>query len=384
MLLRQKICPDEELSVQLYCSKCQAVFSQQRSCPQCGNRLIAPSEAHVMPRERIHFVPQDVSTSAAGRVLAGTAVTFGLVMGFREIVAGILAMVGESDQWWLSESAIVTILLVRVFAATGGGLLAAAGRENYIMMGFLSGAVSAAIFFGIQIFEPGAKVTASSVFAAGITILISTGAGAIGGRIWPPRSELPRAALTSKGSSILEKAQDIQQEENAKKIRPNQWIRVCLGVSLTVCGFVGAEGLRTVLVRGGEGIIDLGGTRNVPFSCLEIAAVVAVLGGIAAGASTGAGFRHGVFVGLIAGAITAGIYGLRGPQKLPAAVGILEVLDWSPEKTPPVRTMGSIFGTYFTLGSLGGLFGGILFPPIVNRGNGKRAAHFKDVTPTNT
>ena len=378
-----KIGPDRELIVKLFCSKCQAIFSDKRSCPQCGDRLIEPSEAHVMPRERMNFVPQEVTTSAASRVLAGTAVTFGLIMGFREIVLGLLTMTGESDQWWKSDSALVAILFVRAVAALGGGLLAGAGRDQYVKSGFLSGLLSAAIFFGMHVFEPGGKVTLDAVIAAGMTILFSTVAGLIGGRIWSPRTELPRATLSANGSSILDKAKDLQEESAANKIRPNQWLRVCLGVSITICGFVGAEAVRTLLVRSGDGIIDLGGSRNLPLTCMQIAGVIAILGGIAAGASTGAGFRHGVFAGLLAGAITSGIFGLRGPEKLPAARGVMEVLDWSPEKTPAIRAMGSIFGSYFVIGSISGLFGGLLFPPVINRAKSRQAGNFRDLSGNN-
>ena len=338
-----------------------------RDCPRCRSRLIAPSEVHVVPVEQFAFVPQNVGTSAASRALAGGAVTLGLVMGFREILAGLLPFIGESESWWQTEFAFVVLMVVRAVAALGGGILAGAGRENALKSGLLAGATAAAILLALQMFEPGGKVTAGSVIAAGITLLIAAMAGSIGGRIWPPRTELPKANRTSRGSSILEKAKDLQQQEEAKKIRPTQWVRIVLGVSLTICGFVGAEGLRNVVARTGDGMIDLGGARNVPFSCLQIAGVIAMLGGVATGAGTGAGFRHGVFAGLIAGGIAAGIYGLRGPEKLKVAVGLLEVLDWPPDKTPPVRAVTAIFGAGFVVLSVAGLFGGLLFPPMVVR-----------------
>ena len=358
----------------LFCAKCQATFTARRDCPKCGSRLIAPTEAHAPLADTGPIVPPTVGTSAPGRVAAGAAVAIGLVLGFRDILAGMLPLIGETESWWTTSAALVVLLAAKALGASGGGLLAGAGRPNALVMGSFAGAVAGGAVLAIEAFAPGGKLTAG--LAIGV-VLMAGCAGATGwaaGKIWPPRIELPKAALNHQGSSILAKAKDLQQEDETRKIRPTQWVRVILGISLTVCGFVAADQIRFGLARGGSGLIDLGGTRNIPFACLQIAAMIAVIGGIASGASTGAGFRHGVFAGLIAGGLAAGIFLLRGPEKLPAAAGVAEVLEWSPDKTPPPRLATVIFGAEFLIASVSGLFGGILFPPVVARPKAGKAS----------
>jgi hypothetical protein len=353
--------------------KCQATFSAKRDCPKCGSRLIAPTEAHVLPAEVTPFVPTSAGSSVAGRVAAGACVAVGLVLGFRDILGGMLPLIGETESWWATSLAFAVLLAAKSLAASGGGLLAGAGRTNAAVTGLLAGAVAGAAAAAIEACVPGGKVTFGLVLGAVLMAGCALGSGWVAGRIWPPQTELPKAALNHQGSSILAKAKDLQQEEDAKRIRPTQWVRVLLGVSLTVCGFVAADVIRFGLARGGAGLIDLGGARNVPFACLQIAIMIAVIGGVAAGASTGAGFRHGVFAGLIAGGLVAGIFLLRGPEKLPAAAGVAEVLDWSPDKTPPPRLATVLFGAEFLIASVAGLFGSILFPPVIARPRPGRA-----------
>jgi hypothetical protein len=360
-------CAWAEVIVQLYCVKCQFAISGKMDCPRCGSRLVAPQEAHVLPSERISFVPQATNSSAASRVLAGGAVAFGLAMGLKEVVTGIHSAIGESDEWWSTETAIGVMLSIRALAAVGGGLLAGAGRTNGGLSGMMAGVSAAGILLSIQAFGPNGKVTPESILALAIMSCVALLAGAIGGKVWPPRSELPKATLASRGSSILEKAKDLQEDDEAQKVRPTQWARILLGVSIAICGFVAAESIRTGLVKGSDGLLDLGGSRNLPFTCMEIAGILAFLGGIAAGSSTGIGYRQGIYTGIIAGTLAASLFSMKGPDKFPASAGVMEVLNWSPEKTPKVRAIGTVFGAMFGVCAAGGIFGGLLFPPIVQR-----------------
>ena len=353
--------------MQLYCVKCQFAISGKVDCPRCGSRLVAPQEAHVMPSERISFVPYATNSSAASRVLAGGAVALGLVTGLKELVSGVQSVVGESDEWWGTETALGVSLSIRAVAAVAGGLLAGAGRTSGGLSGMMAGVSAAGLLLSIQAFGPNGKVTPESILALAIMSCVALIAGAIGGKVWPPRSELPKATLASRGSSILEKAKDLQEDDDAQKVRPTQWVRVLLGVSIAICGFVAAESIRTVLVKGSDGALDLGGSRNLPFTCMEIAGIVALLGGMAAGGSTGIGFRQGVYTGIIAGTVAASLFSMKGPDKFPATAGVMEMLNWSPEKTPKVRAIGTVFGAMFVVCAAGAIFGGLLFPPIIPR-----------------
>lgn len=353
--------------MQLYCVKCQFAISGKMDCPRCGSRLVAPQEAHVLPSERISFVPQATNSSAATRVMAGSAVALGLVIGLKEIVSGVNTAIGETDEWWGTETGLGVNLAIRAAAALGGGLLAGAGRTSGGLSGMMAGVTAAGLLLSLQAFGPNGKVTADSILALAIMSCVALIAGAIGGKIWPPRSELPKATLASRGSSILEKAKDLQEEDEAMKVRPTEWIRVLLGVSIAICGFVAAESIRTMLVKGSGGALDLGGSRSLPSTCMQIAGILALLGGMAAGGSTGIGFRQGVFTGILAGALAASLFSMRGPNKFPATAGVMESLNWSPEKTPKVRGIGTVFGAMFVVCAAGGIFGGILFPPLIPR-----------------
>ncbi|MFO0936177.1 MAG: hypothetical protein U0798_06650 [Gemmataceae bacterium] len=353
--------------MQLYCPTCEATFTGKRDCPHCGVRLIAPGQAHVLPTERVLVETENTSISLASRVLAGGIAAVGLSLGCREILAGFLPLFGETDAWLASDYGLVLLFFVRIMSGLLAGVLAGAGHEKSVVGGLMAGCAGAAVLQAIHMFEPGAKLSIGSVVLTLAVVGMAVLSGWISGKIWPSRSELPKATYESNGSSLLEQAHELQQQEEAKKQRPTQWIRIILAISLTVCAFVGAEGVRNFLAKKSDGLIDMGGSRNIPIMCLQIATLGIMLSGVVAGASTGAGFRHGVYTGLIAGGLIAALYIVRGPDLLKPVLGLMEALSWPVDKVPPVRVASAIFGGIFTIHAFSGLFGGMLFPPMSAR-----------------
>jgi hypothetical protein len=298
----------------------------------------------------------------AVRVITGGIVAVGVVSGFRELLVGLV-----SEQWLRGDAAIAAVIAVRILAGAFGGLLAGAGRDNPAPIGLLTGAAASAAWAGIQIYGLKIPLGISDYLGLGVLMLVAAGAAALGCRIWPPKAELPKSKFPARGSSILENAKSIDEER--KKLQPTHWTRVILGVSMTICGFVAAPLVRNYMAEGH--FLDLGGARNVPFACLQIASFFAIIAAILAGAGTGIGLRQGVYTGLIAGGIAGAIYLARGPEKIPAGAGLVEVLGWS-ERSTRQQGAGAVFGGAFVIGSSGGIFGNLLFPPITKRRNKRR------------
>lgn len=339
--------------MQSYCPSCRIPFTGF-TCPACGNR--AASTAILLPNpEPPAVVLPTAPQSAPARVMAGTIVALGMIGGFREFFAGSFG-----DDSVRSEVAIAAAMVVRVLAGGFAGILAGAGREKSAAIGLATGATTAAIWAAIllYIFKQPFRTIDTIGFAV-LTVIASAGA-VLGRRVWPPKAELPKSRQASRGSFSAEPGQP--EESVVKKIRPTHWARIILAVSLTVSVFVASPMIRNWLAQGQ--FLDVGGPRAIPSACVTITFFAMLLSALISGAGTGVGLRQGVYTGLMAGAICGAIFYIHGPQRTPAGLGLIELLNWSVQKVTLQQGAVAVFGSTFLVCTIAGAFASLVFPPL--------------------
>jgi hypothetical protein len=106
--------------------------------------------------------------------------------------------------------------------------------------------------------------------------------------------------------------------------------------------------------------VNTGGPAQAGLVDLQIAAIMAILGAVAAGSGTGAGVRHGILAGGLAG---LGVAVLGTGWTAPVADGLYEALG-SPT-TGGRRGSLALAAAVMLLSTAGGWFGGQIIPPLV-------------------
>lgn len=375
--------------MQLICVTCNAAYAGIKNCPGCGERLVAPQEAHVqgptIPMSGIQFVDPPISS----RVIYGALVAFGIAYGLVEVSNGLIAIANKPeiaqtpgranaesfvDLWWYCPAGLLLFCMIRICAGIFGGLLAGAGRAKSSGLGLMAGGAAAFALIAINIFAFKKTMNWMDYLSAGLLAGFGSAAAAYAGRIWPAKVDLPEAQKSSKGSSILKRAKDLDQVD--KKIIETNWVRVMLGVSITVCAFLACVTIRNFLSQGG---INLGSKQAIPISSLIIFLCISFLATATAGAGTGIGLRQGVYTGLIAGGIIFMMVTIRGAKEIPPAAAVFDILDMPINSTTLQQGAAALFGLIFILSTFSGAFGNTLFPPLKPATKSRRNEYVQQV-----
>lgn len=339
--------------MQLYCPSCQTPSIATDRCLRCGDRLITATEAYTPASVGTVVAPDPIRPTAPGRIAVGCVAALGLYLALREFTNTL----ATDPEWWTSSAGFVLACLVRGVGALGGGLLAGAGRRSGAITGLIVGLVFGGLLLLADAMMLGRIGPNEIGVAVGLAVLAGL-AGTIGGWVWPPEAELPQAApVVRRGSSLARLAADQKQELRG---RPISWIRVLIGAVIVVAGVAGADMVRTGLKKETGGILNTGSPAQAGMVDLQIAALIALVGAVVAGGGTGAGVRHGVLAGGLAG---LGVAVLGSGWTAPVVGGLFELLS----STPPGGTNGpmALALVVMLLCTAGGWFGGQIFPPLV-------------------
>ena len=339
--------------MQLYCPSCQTPSTATDRCPRCGDRLITAAEAYTPAPVGTVVAPDPIRPTAPGRIAVGCVAALGLYLALREFTNTL----GADPDWWASSTGFVLACVVRGFGAVGGGLLAGAGRRQGVVTGLVVGIVYGGLLLLADAMTIG-PIGAIEIGVAGGLVVLAGLAGTIGGWIWPPEVELPQAApVVRRGSSLARLASEQKREQQG---RPTSWIRVLIGAVIVVAGVAGADTVRTGLKKSTSGIVNTGGPAQAGLVDLQIAALIVIVGAVVAGSGTGAGVRHGVLAGGLAG---LGVAVLGSGWTAPVVAGLFELVG----RSPPGGTKGplALALVVVLLSTAGGWFGGQIFPPIV-------------------
>src|SRR5262245_28944645 len=291
--------------MQLFCPACQSAFPGVSRCPRCGGLLLMPHEVSPdAPHRNPEAPPPPAHPTAGGRVLLGSVLALGMYLGARQLAtAAVLA--GEPDPagWWLSLRGLSVVHAAQAVAVMFGALIAATGRPAGYALGLAVGAVCGGLFLGFELYTGAPARDLVLYLQVPVLALLGLVAGVVGARVWgmAPALDIP-VPHPSKLSSL-----QLGSDVEADRGRPTRWVRVLAGAAVMVLGVMGADEARRFLQRNSAGLLRVESLAQGEFITWQIATFMVLMGGVTAGAATGAGLRHGLLVGAIGG---AGVFGL--------------------------------------------------------------------------
>ncbi|HET6572692.1 MAG TPA: hypothetical protein VFG68_03745 [Fimbriiglobus sp.] len=353
--------------MQLYCPSCQATFAAAPRCPRCGDRLVTPAESFSSLSHKVPPPPDIVRTTTAGRITIGCALALGLFIGLREWGLAV----APDPSWWNGAVGVLLTVVLRAAGAAVGGLLAGSGRPG-MTTGAAVGLICGGLYMTADAASDAGALIIDGVVWAGLAVA-SALAGAVGGRMWPPPAQLPDPNPTASrhGSSL---ASLVTEGEQKKSARPIAWGRLGLALILLVAAVIGADAARQLLKRGSAGLLEMGGPAQAPLVDVQLAAIGVVVAGAVAGASTGAGLRHGVIAGFLGALAVLGLTSANLASVQEVVEGVLWVYGLPTDGSAGGQGTLAVGGSVFALTALAGWFGSQLFPVLASKAQLTRLA----------
>lgn len=324
----------------MYCPQCSSSFEQRLQCPTCGIRLVVPETL----RGGFGLLTQGWQHTPVGRIFIGLLLAQGLFYGLRHLLTGLLLLLlhGPSNmqEALTTLPGLVGVQALQIVALLLAGLVAAAGQRSGLLLGLVLGVVNGVIAVIAQQWP--ATATHSLLPPYGQPLIqgfVGAVSGVMGGTIWKP------LAVVLAPDSAQMKRKPLTRPKVPLFAGKIHWIRILCGSALTVAGCLSAHFMleRALLASGDALVTETYWQEKVV--TWEIKALAMVLGGALAGIGTTNGFKQGVFVGILSGAVLNIALALRSA-------------DW----VVIVLTMTSAL----CLSLAGGWFGGQLFPPLSN------------------
>ncbi len=338
------------------CLQCRGVFQNQATCPKCGVQLLEVSDhsTALVGARGPEEAPQPLGM--ATRFIAGCLLAQGLYYGMLLLGSGFFLVVGEENGW----SSIIGRFFhpgLLLFSAIFGGMLAGAGNPRGLAAGTALGFFHALALLGVAFIggKPPQAVMQFAVYA--IMPVLGAAGGRYGRLIWPPLSDVfdiaPAQAAEAKKAGKKKIKEDV----------PTAWLRIIGGAALAIGCTVWAGKIREWIVGTSGGAFTVDSRIQVQFVTWVIASLAVVIGGIFAGASTRAGIRHGMLVGLLACIGIFVIYSQVIREALPAERFFAAMLDLPEEEGhTPARIGLFLLTNAMALSVLGGVLGATLLP----------------------
>jgi hypothetical protein len=321
-----------------------------------------------MPNEAAAAVER-VDNRAAGfdrpgpcnRLAVGIVLGLGLYLGLRQIVSAAVLATGPDAPWWLTLDGLVAVYALHAAAAAFGGLIAAAGRHRGFPYGVAVGGACGALFLAAEAVSGAPVLQPLFLLQLPLLALVGGVAGMAGARIWAPVPDLDMQPLVAhKLSSSLRLGVDPPRDAT----RPTLVHRVLLGAVVIAVGFAFADDARHFVQKRSGGFLTVESVGQGKFLSWQLATVVVLIGGSVAGASTGAGLRHGLLAGLAGGFGAVGLMALRGGNVTPQAEFQFSQLSLAGVGPLDPVGMAGIVGSLVAFGLVGGWLGSQLYLPL--------------------
>jgi hypothetical protein len=299
--------------------------------------------------------------TAVGRIAVGTVLALGLYLALRRLATGVaLAIIPDPGGWWMSFQGLAAVHAAQVIAVVFGAVIAATGRASGYPLGLAVGVVCGGSFLAYEILAGAPPQDLVLYIQPPVLALFGLVAGVIGSRIWGAAPKLDMPLPNSNNLSSIRLAED----NTANTGRPTQWVRIIGGAVIMIFGVAVADKFRQTLQKNSGGILKVQSVAQGEFITWQIAAFTVLLGGVTAGAATGAGLRHGLLAGLLGGAGVYGVYMKSGGSLAPVEwwLGRLS-LEELPAMAPGVIT--AIAGGVMLMSMVGGWLGSAVFMPLV-------------------
>jgi hypothetical protein len=346
--------------MQLFCPACQDAFAGTQRCPRCGGLLLLPQDAVGSVGPRARAVPAPIQPTPTGRVVVGAVFALGLYLGLRKLAMGaVLVSSPDPDAWWTSFEGLLVACCGQVVAVAFGAVVAAAGRAVGFVFGAAVGGLCGALFLGAELLAgapPGNLVQYVQlvvlVFAGGI-------AGVFAARVWGavPLLDMPIPNRNRLSSSRF------APDPPGDRGRPTAWVRILAGTMMMLFAVAVAEQVRSGAQKYSGGLLHAHTIGQGQFLTWQIAVFGILVGGVTAGAATGAGVRHGLVAGALGGIGVIGLTALHGEPLRPVAYWLSKLsLDGLPANDP--AAVSAAVGGMLFLGLIGGWLGGTLFLPL--------------------
>jgi len=350
--------------MQRLCPKCQSWFSGQQICPRCNVQLLDPSRENAVPRLFQTKNPLATPITAWGRIILGTLLAQGLVLGIRYLADAWLLSQGQADEdiSWLAP-------IFQFVGVALGALLVGAGYLRPLPLGMAFGGLNALVFLIVRIALQ-EKIAADSLINLAIAMMLFSAIIArIGGTIW--RAFPPLQLAVPIAIDITPRANEPGQLPASFRI---SWERIILGSMVAAMGSYFAADIWKALIDSSRGSIQPANQLQSQFIAWELAMVAIVLGGAFAGMNTRIGMRQGVLCGALAGLFLITTYFVRGEGSYSSFEFWFEIFGWNRQRSdgvPPQLAL-LLFSNGLFFGTLGGWMGAALLPPIVKRRRSRR------------
>lgn len=268
-----------------FCAKCGRTFGEQMLCPLCGVQLEADAGAGAAGSLSVPFADDTPDGPSFVRRLAfGVITLFGLYQGLKHLaLAAVLVQTGVAT---LSADSYLSLLITATLTAS---IVAGTVNRRAEATGLILAITAAGGFLGPDLAIGGALPDEWLFGVPTLMILIGVIGGFAGRLMVPPAPNLPTFGR-------LESRVVVQVRRKPVRIG---WIQVVFGAAIAVGGTAYADDVRyalsKALLSGGGGF----GARSL--IAWQVSTLVALIGGIAAGFSSRAGFRQALYAALLAG-----------------------------------------------------------------------------------
>lgn len=312
------------------------------------------------PRRDLSIAPTPLKPTVGGRIAIGTVLALGFYLGVRKMITGtVLALIADPNQWWLSFNGLVAVYSAQAFAVAFGAILASAGRLHGYAHGLAVGVICGGLFLGFELLAGVPPEDLVVYMQPPVLALLGLIAGVVGARIWAvaPQLDIP-LPNSSKLSSI-----QLATESITNPGRPTSWIRVLIGATIMICGVMIADKTRLMAQKNSAGALRVQTLAQGEFITWQLATFALLMGGITAGAGTGAGLRHGLIAGGVAALSLLVVCLKDGTALPPIAYWLVRMsLEDLPMATPSVCVV--VASSVLLVGVVGGWLGGALFLPL--------------------
>lgn len=347
--------------MQLFCSACQAAFPGVQRCPRCGGLLLMPHEVSPDATLNRSTAAPKAQPNVWGRIGIGVVLALGAYLAIRKIVMGtVLALLDDdADAWWLSLHGLTAVYTAQAIAVVFGSVIASAGRARGYCHGLAVGGLCGGLFLALELLTGVPSQVLVIYLQPCVLALLGLVAGVVGARIWgvSPTLDIP-VPNPSKLSSI-----QLQPTTASDTGKPTMWVRVAASAAIMVCGVTAAESAKIYAQKYSLGLLRVQNMAQGEFITWQLAAFTILLGGVVAGAGTGAGIRHGFYAGALGGAGVLAICLKQGALAPPIAFWLEQIsLDHLDLLTPTILMAVPV--SILTVGVVGGWLGGALFLPL--------------------
>ncbi|MCX7700148.1 MAG: hypothetical protein N2039_04665 [Gemmataceae bacterium] len=352
------------------CPQCRMAAPGQLLCPTCGVPIVeVAAQTTVLP---------GLAIPARETTVRGPTIAERLISAILAATGGFFSSQLLLDAWahWQAGVSVhqlpwgpPALAITMLFAAFIGGLLIGAGSFRSIASGAIVGLAMMIPVTACDIVRWGPSAVPRLAIAWLIVPLIAALGGRHGRFLFPPWTDVSETV----GRAPIEPVKNKRRERSEPvKIA---WLRIVGGAALAVGCTVWAGRIREYILGTSGGLFTVDSRLQIHFVTWVIASLAVLVGGIFAGASTRAGLRHGLLVGIVTCVAIFVIYSFVVREALPAERFFAAIVGLAEEDAnSPSRVALFLLTNSLVLSILGGWIGSMLLPPTVQRSRLDRAA----------